>query len=212
MAVLEKLLDVIPQVDSVLILLALIVVVLLLSLLFVLNKPDGVQALTRSIIGDKMPSQDIAPLIKTAMYLVAGLLAMSLAVLLYKIHIVIPEEGSPRLCQDETCWNRDPNDNRCNLDAQTLISTITRYPEFGEKYDGAPLEMRHSKFCNSSWVKGLAPIGFRAYVRTESGEEFGNTIKVDDGFYTDMGPGEGMRQVCVEKPDGSDPQCTSLIE
>jgi hypothetical protein len=211
MSLLESLLEVVLQIDSVLSLLALIFAIGLIAFVLVLLNPKGIQGLVKNILGDKMPAKDIAPLIKSAMFCAIFLVAMLLALLFYQMKTE-STTGLERPCQGETCWGRDPKDNKCDLDGTTLTSTNTYYPKFGEKYNGQRLEMRYSKLCHASWVKGTVPIGFRAYLKTSSGEEFGNTVKTADSFYTDMGPGEGARKVCVEEPNGSNPQCTNVID
>ncbi|MEO0771381.1 MAG: hypothetical protein AAFY72_18500 [Cyanobacteria bacterium J06649_4] len=211
---LDQLIEIVPKVDSVLVLVALVVVVLLTALTVILIKPGGVKSLADSVLGEKIRGTELVPVIRLVILCVTFLLAFLLVIFVYQIHAV-PEPvpvTTDSLCQGETCWRKDPTDNECHLDARTVTSTVTNYPEFGEQYKGARLEMRYSDFCNASWVKGLVPVGFHAYILTESGEKFGNSVKLDNGFYTDMGPGKQRRQACVEKPDGSDKQCTSMID
>ena len=52
------------------------------------------------------------------------------------------------LCNNFTCVNRDPIDNKCDNDAQTITSDIGNY-QLGQELMAYRLEIRYSKNCDA---------------------------------------------------------------
>jgi serine/threonine protein kinase len=60
------------------------------------------------------------------------------------------------LCNNLTCVNRDPVDNKCDRDAQTITSNTGNYTQ-DHQLKPYRLEIRRSTACNAVWAKSEAP-------------------------------------------------------
>ena len=76
------------------------------------------------------------------------------------------------LCNNLTCINRDPIDNKCDNDAQTITSDIGNY-KLGQDLIAYRLEIRYSAKCNAVWARTEAPYRSSHYIEDSLGQVYG---------------------------------------
>jgi serine/threonine protein kinase len=117
------------------------------------------------------------------------------------------------LCNNLTCVNRDPVDNKCDRDAQTITSNTGNYT-LDHKLKPYRLEIRHSPACNAVWAKSEAPYRSIHYIEDHQGNKYGSAIvPVDqwDEHYADMAPGKNIQVRACAKPPTGEKSCTNFI-
>lgn len=118
------------------------------------------------------------------------------------------------LCNNLTCVNRDPIDNKCERDAQTITSNTGNYI-LNQKLIPYRLEIRHSSTCNAVWAKSEAPYRSIHYIEDSQGKKYGTAIvPVDqwDEHYADMAPGKNIQvRACADPPTG-EKSCTNFVQ
>ena len=121
----------------------------------------------------------------------------------------------PVTCQNRDCIGRDPVDNFCDQDMQTITSNTGNIKTSKNYLSAYRIELRHSKACGATWVKDTAPAGTVHYVEDRAGQRYGTaTIPVDefDEHYADMGPGRDVEiRACAEPPQNP-VACTSFVK
>jgi serine/threonine protein kinase len=121
----------------------------------------------------------------------------------------------PVTCQNRDCIGRDPVDNLCDQDMQTLTSNTGNIRKSKDILSAYRIQLRYSKACGATWVKDEAPAGSVHYVEDRAGQRYGSaTIPVDefDEHYADMGPGRDVEiRGCVQPPDNP-VTCTSFVK
>lgn len=118
------------------------------------------------------------------------------------------------LCYSASCIGRDVVDNKCDIDKQTITSTIGNFPISEDRITAFKVELRHSPRCNSTWVRTTGPFitGSIDYLEDREENRYGQA-KVQDGLtqhYSDMGPGNLEIKACVQPPQG-EVKCTNFV-
>lgn len=119
------------------------------------------------------------------------------------------------LCQNTTCVNRDPIDNKCDLDSQTITSDTGNYAIADDLVKAYRLEMRFSPACQATWTRSEAPPDSTHYIEDERGQHYGKAIvPVDqwDRHYTDMAPGKDIKVRACAKPPQGETKCTNFVQ
>jgi serine/threonine protein kinase len=118
-------------------------------------------------------------------------------------------------CQNTSCIGRDPVDNKCALDKQTITSNTGNIRRSKNYLAAYRLELRYSKACQAVWARDEAPAGSVHYVEDQNGKRHGTATIPVDGFkdhYSDMGPGKNISvRACVQPPNHST-TCTSFVQ
>jgi serine/threonine protein kinase len=117
------------------------------------------------------------------------------------------------LCNNLTCVNRDPVDNKCDRDAQTITSNTGNYTQ-DHKLKPYRLEIRRSTACNAVWAKSEAPYRSIHYIEDDQGKKYGSAIvPVDqwDEHYADMAPGKNIQVRACAKPPTGEKSCTNFV-
>jgi hypothetical protein len=119
------------------------------------------------------------------------------------------------LCYGASCIGRDVVNNKCDIDKQTITSTIGNFLTSKGRLTAFKVEMRHSKRCSSTWVRTTGPFITDSidYLEDREGNRYGQT-KVQDGLtqhYSDMGPGDIEIKACVQPPSG-ELKCTNFVK
>ena len=119
------------------------------------------------------------------------------------------------LCQNTTCVNRDPIDNKCDLDSQTITSDTGNYAIATNLVKAYRLEMRFSPACQATWTRSEAPSNSTHYIEDEGGKQYGKAIVPVDQWerhYTDMAPGKDIKVRACAKPPQGETKCTNFVE
>jgi hypothetical protein len=117
------------------------------------------------------------------------------------------------LCNNLTCVNRDPVDNKCDRDAQTITSNTGNYTQ-DHQLKPYRLEIRHSRACNAVWAKSEAHYRSIHYIEDDQGNKYGSAIvPVDqwDEHYADMAPGKNIQVRACAKPPTGEKSCTNFV-
>ncbi|MEL6930494.1 MAG: protein kinase [Cyanobacteria bacterium J06600_6] len=126
--------------------------------------------------------------------------------------VATSQENTP-LCNNLTCINRDPIDNKCDRDAQTITSNIGNYL-LGGKSMAYKIEVRYSPLCNAVWARSQAPYRSYHYIEDSEGKTYGKVRVIRDGWnrhYADMAPGKDIEiRACAEPPIGQI-NCTNFV-
>ena len=118
------------------------------------------------------------------------------------------------LCNNLSCVNRDPIDNKCDEDAQTITSNIGNY-RLGQDLKAYRLEIRHSPRCEAVWARSEAPYRSSHYIEDSQGKKYGQVDVVKDRWdrhYADMAPGKNIRVRACAKPPASAKSCTNFVQ
>lgn len=119
------------------------------------------------------------------------------------------------LCNNLTCVNRDPIDNKCDLDSQTITSNIGNYQVSTEELKAYRIELRYSKRCNATWARTEAPHYSTHYIEDILGQRYGTaTVPVDQWkrHYADMAPGKNIEIRACAKPKKGNTRCTNFVK
>ncbi|WP_299408925.1 protein kinase [Acaryochloris sp. IP29b_bin.148] len=118
-------------------------------------------------------------------------------------------------CQNQACIGRDPIDNGCDQDMQTITSNTGNIRKSKNYLSAYRLELRYSQACAATWSKTEAPSGSTQYVEDRAGNQYGSAVIPVDEFtehYADMGPGRDIEiRACVE-PRNNPRTCTSFVK
>lgn len=118
------------------------------------------------------------------------------------------------LCNNLTCVNRDPIDNKCDRDAQTITSNTGNYV-LDRQLKPYRLEIRYSQKCNAVWAKSEAPYRSVHYIEDGQGKKYGTAIvPIDqwDEHYADMAPGKNIQVRACAKPLTGKKSCTNFVQ
>ncbi len=119
------------------------------------------------------------------------------------------------LCNNLTCINRDPIDNKCDRDAQTITSDTGNYQVSSNLLKAYRLEMRFSPTCQATWIRSEAPPGSTHYVEDRQGTKYGTAVVPVDQWqehYADMGPGKNIEIRACAEPTTGKKKCTNFIK
>lgn len=118
------------------------------------------------------------------------------------------------LCNNLTCINRDPIDNKCDRDSQTITSNIANY-QLGSDLIAYRIEVRYSLNCQAVWARSEAPYSSSHYIEDKQGNIYGQVDIIKDGWnrhYADMAPGKDIEiRACAEPPLG-EKSCTNFVQ
>lgn len=118
-------------------------------------------------------------------------------------------------CQNTSCIGRDPVDNKCDRDKQTITSNTGNIRRSKNHLAAYRIELRYSKACQAVWARDEAPAQSVHYVEDQNGKRYGTATIPVDGFkdhYSDMGPGiNTFMRACVEPPKNPK-TCTSFVQ
>jgi serine/threonine protein kinase len=118
-------------------------------------------------------------------------------------------------CQNISCIGRDPVDNKCDRDKQTITSNTGNIRRSKNYLAAYRMELRYSKACQAVWARDEAPAGSVHYVEDQNGKRYGTATIPVDAFkehYSDMGPGLNISvRACVQPPKHST-TCTSFVQ
>ena len=118
------------------------------------------------------------------------------------------------LCNNLSCVNRDPIDNKCDRDAQTITSTIANY-KLGKELMAYRIEVRHSHRCEAVWARTEAPYRSSHYIEDKEGNIYGQADVIKDGWdrhYADMAPGKNIQIRACAEPPLSEKGCTNFVQ
>ncbi|MGL5943256.1 MAG: DUF2690 domain-containing protein [Waterburya sp.] len=118
------------------------------------------------------------------------------------------------LCNYLTCVNRDPIDNKCDRDSQTITSNIGNYI-LGKELIAYRLEIRYSPKCNAVWARTEAPYRSSHYIEDNQGNIYGQAKVPRDGWnrhYADMAPGKDIKIRACAEPPLRKKECTSFVQ
>ena len=118
------------------------------------------------------------------------------------------------LCNSIACINRDPIDNKCDRDAQTITSTIANY-RLGEDRVAYQIEIRYSANCSAVWARSEAPYRSSHYIEDKQGNIYGQANVIKDRWnqhYADMAPGKNIQVRAGAKPPSGEKGCTNFVQ
>ena len=118
------------------------------------------------------------------------------------------------LCQNLTCINRDPIDNKCDRDSQTITSNIANY-RLGSDLIAYRIEVRYSANCQAVWARSEAPYRSSHYIEDKQGNIYGQVDIIKDGWnrhYADMAPGKDIQIRACAKPPVGETGCTNFVQ
>jgi serine/threonine protein kinase len=118
------------------------------------------------------------------------------------------------LCQNLTCINRDPIDNKCDRDSVTITSDTGNYQVNANLLKAYRLEMRFSPSCQAAWARTEAPPGSTHYIEDSQGKKYGAAIVPVDQWeehYADMAPGKDIEIRACAEPPGGEKKCTNSV-
>ena len=128
--------------------------------------------------------------------------------------IVADVEAIEPLCYNHTCINRDPIDNKCDLDSQTITSDIGNYQTKPNILKAYRLEVRYSPACQAAWARTEAPPGSTHYIEDRQGTKYGSAVVPVDQWerhYADMAPGKDLEIRACAKPPQFQIKCTNFV-
>ena len=128
--------------------------------------------------------------------------------------VVADAEAIEPLCYNRTCINRDPIDNKCDLDSQTITSDIGNYQTKPNVLKAYRLEVRYSPNCQAAWARTEAPPGSTHYIEDRQGTKYGSAVVPVDQWerhYADMAPAKDVEIRACAKPPQGQTKCTNFV-
>ncbi|MFM2314430.1 MAG: hypothetical protein RLZZ04_3706 [Cyanobacteriota bacterium] len=192
------------------------------------QRPVNVEAIINHLVKvEQFPQQPLAKLVaklpiksKLSWSMLLGVVFLPLSILglfslgsNFKQGVTASNVANTPLCNNLTCVNRDPVDNKCDRDAQTITSNTGNYT-LDHKLKPYRLEIRHSNACNAVWAKSEAPYRSIHYIEDRQGKRYGSAIvPVDqwDEHYADMAPGKNIQVRACAKPPSGEKRCTNFV-
>ena len=119
------------------------------------------------------------------------------------------------LCKNLTCVNRDPIDNKCDRDSQTITSDTGNYQVQQDLLKAYRLEIRFSPACQATWARTEAPPGSTHYIEDRQGTKYGKAVVPVDQWqrhYADMAPGKDIEIRACAKPAEGELKCTNFVQ
>lgn len=117
-------------------------------------------------------------------------------------------------CYNRTCINRDPIDNKCDRDSQTITSDTGNYQTKPNLLKAYRLEVRYSSTCQASWARTEAPPGSTHYIEDRQGTKYGSAVVPVDQWerhYADMAPAKDLEIRACAKPPQGETKCTNFV-
>ena len=179
------------------------------------KRPVNIEAINNALL--KIDRKPDLPLIKPRSKFKISWLLLGGILLPASISISIAVRNSLNtpLCNNLTCINRDPIDNKCDRKTQTITSNIGNYQIDPNQLKAYRIEIRFSNVCQTTWVRSQAPAGSSHYIEDSQGKKYGAAIvPVDEWLqhYADMAPGKDIKvRACAEPPVGNK-SCTNFIQ
>jgi serine/threonine protein kinase len=185
------------------------------------QRPVNVQAIINNLVkAEQSPQQPLTKLplkLQPSWLMLFGVMFLPLSILgLFGLGSNLKQEVTASnipLCDNLTCVNRDPIDNKCDRDAQTITSNTGNYV-LNRKLKPYRLEIRHSPACNAVWAKSEAPYRSIHYIEDDQGKKYGSAIvPLDqwDEHYADMAPGKNIQVRACAKPPTGEKRCTNFV-
>lgn len=120
------------------------------------------------------------------------------------------------VCLGKSCIGRDPIENKCDIDAETITSTLGKSRTSEGRLEAFTIELRYSKRCSSTWVRTTGPsiLGAIDYLEDRQGKRYSHVVVPKNGIlshYGDMGPGNIEIKACVQPLDGK-LACTDFVK
>ena len=128
---------------------------------------------------------------------------------------VVADAEAQTLCYNHTCINRDPIDNKCDLDSQTITSDIGNYQIKPNVLKAYRLEIRYSPACQAAWARTEAPPGSTHYIEDRQGTKYGSAVVPVDQWeqhYADMAPAKDLQIRACAKPPQGNTKCTNFVQ
>jgi|GEM_PF-4211578 len=180
------------------------------------KRPANIEAINHALLKiEQFPHQ---PLIKSRfkskilLQLLGGILLLPISTLGL---VVIRNRLNAPLCNNLTCVNRDPIDNKCDRQVQTITSNIGNYQINPNKLKAYRLEIRFSNVCQATWVRSQAPVGSSHYIEDSQGKKYGTAIVPVDQWsehYADMAPGKDIKLRACAEPTSGKKSCTNFVQ
>jgi serine/threonine protein kinase len=188
------------------------------------QRPVNVEAIINNLVKvEQSPQQPLIKLpakLKLSWLMLFGVVFLPFSILgLFSLGNNLKQEVTASkvanipLCNNLTCVNRDPIDNKCDRDAQTITSNTGNYI-LESRLKPYRLEIRHSPKCNAVWAKSEAPYRSIHYIEDDQGKKYGSAIvPVDqwDDHYADMAPGKNIQVRACAKPPTGEKSCTNFV-
>lgn len=175
------------------------------------KRPINIAAIESALIHSSKPAFTEKFRLKRLLPLLLGAIAIPSLLSLFSLG---QKTAEATLCQNLTCVNRDPIDNKCDKDAQTITSNIGNYRVSQDFVKAYRLEIRYSPACQATWARTEAPPDSTHYLEDDRGQKYGTAVVPVDQFqehYADMGPGKNIRiRACAEPPQ-SEKRCTNFV-
>ncbi|MGL5833071.1 MAG: protein kinase domain-containing protein [Waterburya sp.] len=189
------------------------------------QRPVNVEAIINNLMkAEQFPQQPLFKLpikLKLSWLMLFGVMFLPFSILgLFSLGSNLKQEvtagnvANIPLCNNLTCVNRDPIDNKCDRDAQTITSNTGNYV-FEQKLIPYRLEIRYSQKCNAVWAKSEAPYRSVHYIEDDQGKKYGTAIvPIDqwDEHYADMAPGKDIQVRACAKPPTGEKSCTNFVQ
>jgi serine/threonine protein kinase len=189
------------------------------------QRPVNVEAIINNLVKvEQFPQQPLVKIaaklpikLKLSWLMLFGVVFLPFSILgLFSLGSNLKQEVTASnipLCNNLSCVNRDPVDNKCDRDAQTITSNTGNYV-LDRKLKPYRLEIRHSPKCNAVWAKSEAPYRSIHYIEDDQGKKYGSAIvPVDqwDDHYADMAPGKNIQVRACAKPPTGEKSCTNFV-
>ena len=129
--------------------------------------------------------------------------------------VIADAETVKPLCYNRSCINRDPIDNKCDRDSQTITSDIGNYKTQPNVLKAYRLEVRYSPACQAAWARTEAPPGSTHYIEDRQGTKYGSAIVPVDQWeqhYADMAPATDLEIRACAKPLKGQTKCTNFVK
>jgi serine/threonine protein kinase len=189
------------------------------------QRPVNVEAIVNNLVKvEQFPQKPLTKLagklpakLKLSWLMLFGVVFLPFSILgLFSLRNNLKQEVTASnipLCNNLTCVNRDPIDNKCDRDAQTITSNTGNYL-LDRKLKPYRLEIRYSAKCNAVWAKSEAPYRSIHYIEDHQGKKYGTAIIPADQWdehYADMAPGKNIQVRACAKPPTGEKSCTNFV-
>ena len=158
--------------------------------------------------------------LKSSLSILTGILFVPLSIIglfslgnAFQQQKIASQMANVPLCNNLSCVNRDPIDNKCDRDSQTITSTIANYKSDAELV-AYRIEVRYSPKCEAVWARTEAPFQSSHYIEDKQGNIYGQANVIKDGWdrhYADMAPGKNIQIRACAKPPLGEKSCTNFV-
>lgn len=190
------------------------------------KRPVNIEAINEALVQvKKFPHQSLiksSSKLKLSLPILAAVIFLPLSALnffslgsSFKPEATINQAADTPLCNNLSCANRDPVDNKCDRDVQTITSNIGNYRVNQDLVKAYRLEIRFSPACQATWAKSEAPPDSTHYLEDTQGKRYGTAVVPVDQFqehYADMAPGKDIELRACAKPPLGKKSCTNFVQ